>query len=246
MTRFLAFSRHSQTVNPAAARQDREKFGPRLPGSRLALIGVRTRLLPGNVAQTAREGAMLQSVKVWAITLATVGAIVLAACGEDKQSDGEPVTFESGDQSKVTTTITDADVIGDPEAQVTTTTASVTATATSAAPPSDATSTSAEPPPDTTSLGTVGDSADDLTEVILDLAVTWDPADGVSEEEVAAIAQAQREVLHLLDGTGFRVIALYEVTPQMALAVDRDGLRRLEGSDLVAHVAPNVFDPPTG
>ena len=235
MTRFLAFSRHSQTVNPAAARQDREKFGPRLPGSRLALNGVRTRLLPGNVAQTAREGAMLQSVKVWAITLATVGAIVLAACGEEKQSDGEPVTVESGDQSKATTTITDADVIGDPEAQVTTTTASVTATATSAAPPTDA-----------TSLGTVGDSADDLTEVILDLAVTWDPADGVSEEEVAAIAQAQQEVLHLLDGTGFRVIALYEVTPQMALAVDRDGLRRLEGSDLVAHVAPNVFDPPTG
>ena len=96
------------------------------------------------------------------------------------------------------------------------------------------------------SPGTTGSGDERMAEVIVDLAVAWNPEDGLSDEELADIAGAQQEVLHLLEGTSFSVIRLYEFTPQMALAVDDEGLKRLETSDLVASVAPNVLDPPTG
>ncbi len=96
------------------------------------------------------------------------------------------------------------------------------------------------------SPGTTGSGDERMAEVIVDLAVAWNPEDGLSDEELADIAGAQQEVLHLLEGTSFSVIRLYETTPQMALAVDDEGLKRLETSDLVASVAPNVLDPPTG
>ena len=85
-----------------------------------------------------------------------------------------------------------------------------------------------------------------MAEVIVDLAVAWNPEDGLSDEEMADIAEAQQEVLRLLEGTSFRVIRLYELTPQMALAVDDEGLKRLETLDLVAQISPNILDPPTG
>jgi hypothetical protein len=83
-------------------------------------------------------------------------------------------------------------------------------------------------------------------EVIVNLAIAWSPEDGVSDEELASLGKAQQEVLRLLDGTSFRVIRLYEITPQMALAVDGEGLKRLETSALIAQVSPNVLDAPTG
>jgi hypothetical protein len=85
-----------------------------------------------------------------------------------------------------------------------------------------------------------------MAEVIVDLAVAWSPEDGLSDEERSAFADAQQEVLRLLEGTNFRVIRLFEITPQMALAVDDEGLNRLEASELVAQVSPNALDPPTG
>lgn len=110
---------------------------------------------------------------------------------------------------------------------------------------SDATVTSRAQSVSTTSP--VAEDGDErMAEVIVDLAVAWNPEDGLSDEELADIAGAQQEVLHLLEGTSFSVIRLYEFTPQMALAVDDEGLKRLETSDLVASVAPNVLDPPTG
>lgn len=110
---------------------------------------------------------------------------------------------------------------------------------------SDATVTSRAQSASTTSPA-AEDGDERMAEVIVDLAVAWNPEDGLSDEELADIAGAQQEVLHLLEGTSFSVIRLYEFTPQMALAVDDEGLKRLETSDLVASVAPNVLDPPTG
>lgn len=109
----------------------------------------------------------------------------------------------------------------------------------------DATVTSRAQSASTTSPA-AEDGDERMAEVIVDLAVAWNPEDGLSDEELADIAGAQQEVLHLLEGTSFSVIRLYEFTPQMALAVDDEGLKRLETSDLVASVAPNVLDPPTG
>lgn len=110
---------------------------------------------------------------------------------------------------------------------------------------SDATVTSRAQSASTTSPA-AEDGDERMAEVIVDLAVAWNPEDGLSDEELADIAGAQQDVLHLLEGTSFSVIRLYEFTPQMALAVDDEGLKRLETSDLVASVAPNVLDPPTG
>ena len=110
---------------------------------------------------------------------------------------------------------------------------------------SDATVTSRAQSASTTSPA-AEDGDERMAEVIVDLAVAWNPEDGLSDGELADIAGAQQDVLHLLEGTSFSVIRLYEFTPQMALAVDDEGLKRLETSDLVASVAPNVLDPPTG
>jgi hypothetical protein len=98
----------------------------------------------------------------------------------------------------------------------------------------------------TESPATIAPGAEGMAEVIVDLAVAWSPEDGLSDEERSAFADAQQEVLRLLEGTNFRVIRLFEITPQMALAVDDEGLNRLEASELVAQVSPNALDPPTG
>jgi hypothetical protein len=93
---------------------------------------------------------------------------------------------------------------------------------------------------------TSGSGIERMSEVIVDLVVAWNPDDGLSDQEISDIAKAQQELLRLLEGTSFRTIRLYEITPQIALAVDDEGLKRLEESDLVAQIAPNVLDAPTG
>ena len=91
----------------------------------------------------------------------------------------------------------------------------------------------------------------DLTEVIIDLAVAWQPEPELGSDEAiakqrAAIAEAQQQVIELLEGTSFRVIELYEMTPQRALAVDGEGIFRMNTSDIVVGVSVDVPEPPTG
>lgn len=90
----------------------------------------------------------------------------------------------------------------------------------------------------------------DLTEVIVDLDVAWQPepdldAEGIARQR-AAIAEAQQQVIELLEGTSYRVIELYEMTPQMAVAVDGEGIFRMNTSDIVVTVSVDVPEPPTG
>lgn len=175
----------------------------------------------GLTATARHSGSHRHIVKmVIAFTVAVV--LTLAACGETDEGSDPTVTTRA--QSVSTTSHVAENGAG-------TTTA-------------DATTTSE--PLGAVSPGTTSSGDDRMAEVIVDLAVAWDPEDGLSDEERADIAEAQQEVLRLLEGTSFSVIRLYEITPQMALAVDDEGLKRLETSDLVASVAPNVLDPPTG
>ena len=51
--------------------------------------------------------------------------------------------------------------------------------------------------------------------------------------------QRKREALE-------RIIELYEVTPQMAMAVTSEGISRLTASNLVDNVSIDVPEPPTG
>ena len=91
----------------------------------------------------------------------------------------------------------------------------------------------------------------EMKTVIVDLAIPWEPeAELASAEAVAGqraeIAAIQGEVLQLLEGTQFVSLRLYEITPQMALAVDATALDRLHDSELVAGVAEDVPDPSSG
>jgi hypothetical protein len=170
---------------------------------------------------TTHSGSHRHIVKtIFAFTVTAV--LTLAACGE--ADEGSDATVTSRAPSASTTSPVAEDGAGTTTADATTTSVPV----------------GAESP------GTTGSGDERMAEVIVDLAVAWNPEDGLSDEELAEIAGAQQEVLHLLEGTSFSVIRLYEITPQMALAVDDEGLKRLETSDLVASVAPNVLDPPTG
>lgn len=156
------------------------------------------------------------------IALIVTAVLTLAACGEADEGSNAAVT--SGAQGASTTSTVAEDGVGTTAAHATT----------------------APKPVGAESPGTTGSGGERVTEVIVDLAVAWSPEDGLSDEEMADIAEAQQEVVHLLEGTTFRVIRLYEITPQMALAVDGEGLKRLEASDLVAQIAPNTLDAPTG
>ena len=114
-----------------------------------------------------------------------------------------------------------------------------------------ATATTPEPttPPRQDTTTTVDPA--DLTEVIVDLNVAWQPEPELSSDEEiaqqrAAIAEAQQQVIELLEGTSFRVIELYEMTPQMAIAVDGEGIFRMNTSDIVVTVSVDVPEAPTG
>lgn len=157
--------------------------------------------------------------------MATMAIVLLAACAGGGQGDDAPVITAVGTPPD---SAADADVGASP-----------------GTPETVATVATVQPHDDTSPV-TPGDDTSGLAEVILSLAVPWEPEDGLSEEEIAAIAEAQEEVLRLLEGTRFRVIRLYQITPQIALGVDEDGLKRLERSPLVAVVSPNTLDPATG
>jgi predicted small secreted protein len=155
------------------------------------------------------------------IFMATV-AFTVVGCGETEEGNGADVISEVQRLSTSSTAVNAG--AGSTDADATTPSAS-----------------SATEPPATIAPGAKG-----MAEVIVDLVVVWSPEDGLSDEERSAIADAQQEVLSLLEGTNFRVIRLFEITPQMALAVDDVGLKRLEASELVAQVSPNALDPATG
>jgi len=120
-------------------------------------------------------------------------------------------------------------------------------TATTASEPTMSGPTTSAVPQDAAS--TTGEPAE-LQEVIVELNVPWRPeADLGSDEAVAeqraAIAEAQEQVINLLEGTEFRVVRLFDMTPQMAIAVTGEGIFRLNTSDLVSGVSVDVPEPPT-
>ena len=121
-----------------------------------------------------------------------------------------------------------------------------------AATGSDPATTATEPPTTTSQREDPTTTVDpaDLTEVIVDLDVEWQPEPDLDADAIArqreAIAEAQQLVIELLEGTSYRVIELYELTPQMALAVDGEGIFRMNTSDLVTTVSVDVPEPPTG
>lgn len=84
-------------------------------------------------------------------------------------------------------------------------------------------------------------------ELIVTLAVEWQPEANLTEDEVAAqrdrIASAQQEVVGLLEGTSFEVVRLFVETPQLALAVDAEARARLEASELIGGVVDDVPEP---
>lgn len=86
-----------------------------------------------------------------------------------------------------------------------------------------------------------------LMELIVTLAVEWQPEANLTEDEVAAqrdrIASAQQEVVGLLEGTSFEVVRLFVETPQLALAVDAEARARLEASELIGGVVDDVPEP---
>lgn len=105
----------------------------------------------------------------------------------------------------------------------------------------------------TTSTTTVPSSTEEphrLTEIIVTLEMPWQPEANLSPEEVAAqraaIADIQQQLLELLDGTQFEVRQRYELTAQLALAVDDEALARIEASDLVAGSTEDTPDPAGG
>lgn len=151
------------------------------------------------------------------LLLVTVAAITLAACGErEHRGDATVSTVSSTAEVNEVSAFVPAQTTSSAEAQ------------------------GVSPSP------TTDDDQSGLSDVIVNLDVAWSPDDGSSETEIAAIAQAQRDVLALLTGTRFRVIWLYKVTPQMALRVDDDAMERLEESGLVTSVSPNTLDPAGG
>ena len=155
------------------------------------------------------------------IALTVAAVLALAACGGADQESDATMT---GARSASTTSTVAEDRAGTTMADTTTT--------------SESTGEKAS--------RTSGSGIERMSEVIVDLVVAWNPDDGLSDQEISDIATAQQELLRLLEGTSFRTIRLYEITPQIALAVDDEGLKRLEESDLVAQIAPNVLDAPTG
>lgn len=87
----------------------------------------------------------------------------------------------------------------------------------------------------------------EMTQVIVDLDVPWEPEAGLTEDQVTAqrdeIAEAQDAIVAELDGCEYEVVEKYEATPQMALRVDEDCLARLKDSDLVSAVNADQPDP---
>ena len=200
-----------------------KKTQPDTWGLGVGLVGVmRIRPQQAGLTATARDGGSHRHMLKTIIALTVAAVLTLAACGEANEGSDAAVTSEAQSASITSTVAQDG--------------AGTTA--------ADATTTSE--PAGAESPGTTGSGTERRAEVIVDLAVAWNPEDGLSDEEMADIAEAQQEVLRLLEGTSFRVIRLYEITPQMALAVDDEGLKRLETSDLVAQIAPNTLDPATG
>jgi len=174
------------------------------------------------LAATMRDNGPRWHILKTIIPLTVTAVLTFTACGE--AGEGSDAAVTSGAQSASTTSTVAEDEAGTTAADATTT--SETA--------------GAESP------GTTCSGSEPVAEVIVELAVVWNPDDGLSDEELADIGEAQQEVLRLLEGTTFCVIRLYEITPQMALGVDDESLKRLEESDLVAQIAPNVLDAPTG
>lgn len=127
---------------------------------------------------------------------------------------------------------------GDEGADVTTTVVATTVVATTA----PTTSSSAVP---SSSMEPVH-----LNEIIVTLDVPWKPEADLSPEEVAsqraAIADAQQQLIDLLDGTQFEVKVRYELTAQLALAVDDEALARIEDSTLVLGSTEDTPDPAGG
>ena len=86
-----------------------------------------------------------------------------------------------------------------------------------------------------------------MTEIVITLDVPWRPEPDLDEEQIAAqriaIAAAQAELIDALDGTNFTVTQLFEMTPQMAVAVDDAALAVIESSPLVLTVGDGGPDP---
>ena len=120
----------------------------------------------------------------------------------------------------------------------TTTTFPGTATTTTQ-PPAATTATTATP---TTTL-----AAEPLMEIVVTLDVPWQPEPDLDEAQIAAqraaIADIQQQLIDLLDGTRFEVVQRFELTPQLALAVDDEALERINASDLVAGATEDTPDP---
>jgi hypothetical protein len=94
-----------------------------------------------------------------------------------------------------------------------------------------------------------GDAPAGSVLVVVELAVPYEPEAGLSPEEReaqrAAIAQAQDALLAELGGHA-ELAGRPERLPQLALRVDREGLRLLEASPSVRRVEPDEPEPPAG
>jgi len=116
---------------------------------------------------------------------------------------------------------------------------------TTTASPTSVTVTTASPT--TTSAPASTLEPQPLMDIVVTLEVPWRPEPDLDEEQIAAqraaIADIQQQLIDLLDGTRFEVVQRYEVTPQLALAVDEAALERINASGLVAAATEDTPDP---